>query len=432
VEVVAQANRQPQQGYSDGGSDYRHQYHQQVVGDVPEKSAEYEEDIGYGTLGSNQNSGKTDRLTSPQRQQQQPRPQQLQQYEYQQYQTQQPQSPIRQQQQVNVQQQRNVQPATKLAQIQPNGQQQQPQNVDSQSSTTTTTANYYIQRQQPISNNQQQPSGVRAESGFTATNKPLPNSRSQSHNIGQRSTVTQHFQQQHQPQQQQHTQHIQQQPNQQQFQQQLRQTTARQQQDIQQPKQPQHTQREQVFQQQQSQQPQQQTNQTKPQQQFNNVAQPNANAQSQQHQQQVSQKSTITQFSPHAQRKTVQQYQPQPQNNYHRIISNRQIQNQPVTSRYPSGQQQPQHQQHIQFDREAEMSESLPRGHLSNSYANTSGKFRDSQGYDVNYIRELTTSTNADREMQLLKQEESRVIDEPLREEPELVASFQAHNHQVL
>uniref|UniRef100_A0A1I8AGI3 ZM domain-containing protein n=1 Tax=Steinernema glaseri TaxID=37863 RepID=A0A1I8AGI3_9BILA len=66
------------------------------------------------------------------------------------------------------------------------------------------------------------------------------------------------------------------------------------------------------------------------------------------------------------------------------------------------------------FDRRTEMSETLPRGSLSNTQANAAGEYVDDHGRNVLYKRELTTSADPGREIQLLKEEERRVTEQPL------------------
>lgn len=84
---------------------------------------------------------------------------------------------------------------------------------------------------------------------------------------------------------------------------------------------------------------------------------------------------------------------------------------------------QQQSQQNPQYQIRAEMSENLPPGQLSYSYTNTSGNFPDKGHGYVNYSREVSTATNpGGQEWQLLKQQESRVLDEPIAEEPGMMA----------
>ncbi|GMT23808.1 hypothetical protein PFISCL1PPCAC_15105, partial [Pristionchus fissidentatus] len=66
------------------------------------------------------------------------------------------------------------------------------------------------------------------------------------------------------------------------------------------------------------------------------------------------------------------------------------------------------------FDRKAEMSETLPRGTVSNTLNNTQGGYRDHSGHDVSYKRELATSSDPGRDVALLKEEEKRIIEKPL------------------
>jgi hypothetical protein len=71
------------------------------------------------------------------------------------------------------------------------------------------------------------------------------------------------------------------------------------------------------------------------------------------------------------------------------------------------------------FNRHAEMSESLAPGSLSNTKANAEAAFTDKQGHNIIYKRELETSADPGRECQLLKEEEKRVVEETL--EPGLI-----------
>ncbi|KAI6214498.1 hypothetical protein M3Y94_00275600 [Aphelenchoides besseyi] len=64
------------------------------------------------------------------------------------------------------------------------------------------------------------------------------------------------------------------------------------------------------------------------------------------------------------------------------------------------------------FDRYVEMSEHLPHGQISNTFANTQSNYRQHDGHNVAYRRELATATDPERESKLLKEEESRTIDE--------------------
>uniref|UniRef100_A0AC34Q2M9 Zasp-like motif domain-containing protein n=1 Tax=Panagrolaimus sp. JU765 TaxID=591449 RepID=A0AC34Q2M9_9BILA len=66
------------------------------------------------------------------------------------------------------------------------------------------------------------------------------------------------------------------------------------------------------------------------------------------------------------------------------------------------------------FDRNREMAETLPLGSISNSLSNAEGSFVDKQGHNVSYRREVSTSADPGRECQLLKEEERRVIEEPV------------------
>lgn len=60
------------------------------------------------------------------------------------------------------------------------------------------------------------------------------------------------------------------------------------------------------------------------------------------------------------------------------------------------------------------MAEQLPPGSLSHTKANAEGAFKDKQGHDISYKRELSTSADPGRECQLLKEEEKRVVEEAL------------------
>lgn len=66
------------------------------------------------------------------------------------------------------------------------------------------------------------------------------------------------------------------------------------------------------------------------------------------------------------------------------------------------------------FDRHREMAEMLPLGSISNSLSNAEGSFVDKKGHNVSYRREVSTSADPGRECQLLKEEERRVIEEPV------------------
>lgn len=72
------------------------------------------------------------------------------------------------------------------------------------------------------------------------------------------------------------------------------------------------------------------------------------------------------------------------------------------------------------YNRLAEMNETLPIGSISNTIANTTGIYKDEQGKDVSYKRELTTSADPGKEYQLLKEQETRVVEKPL--EPGIIS----------
>uniref|UniRef100_A0AAF5I2W0 ZM domain-containing protein n=2 Tax=Strongyloides stercoralis TaxID=6248 RepID=A0AAF5I2W0_STRER len=72
------------------------------------------------------------------------------------------------------------------------------------------------------------------------------------------------------------------------------------------------------------------------------------------------------------------------------------------------------------YDRLAEMNETLPIGSISNTISNTSGVYKDEQGKDIQYKRELTTSADPGKEYQLLKEQETRVVEKPL--EPGIIS----------
>uniref|UniRef100_A0A0N5C0F5 ZM domain-containing protein n=1 Tax=Strongyloides papillosus TaxID=174720 RepID=A0A0N5C0F5_STREA len=71
-------------------------------------------------------------------------------------------------------------------------------------------------------------------------------------------------------------------------------------------------------------------------------------------------------------------------------------------------------------NRLAEMNETLPIGSISNTISNTSGTYKDDEGKDVIYKRELTTSANPGKDYQLLKEQETRVVEKPL--EPGIIS----------
>ncbi|PAV69682.1 hypothetical protein WR25_05187 [Diploscapter pachys] len=66
------------------------------------------------------------------------------------------------------------------------------------------------------------------------------------------------------------------------------------------------------------------------------------------------------------------------------------------------------------FNRKIEMDEKLPHGSLSNTHSNTQGGYKDQEGYDVSYKKDLQTSSDPGRDVALLKEEERRVVDTPL------------------
>uniref|UniRef100_A0A0N5A4A5 ZM domain-containing protein n=1 Tax=Parastrongyloides trichosuri TaxID=131310 RepID=A0A0N5A4A5_PARTI len=72
------------------------------------------------------------------------------------------------------------------------------------------------------------------------------------------------------------------------------------------------------------------------------------------------------------------------------------------------------------LNRLSEMNETLPIGSISNTISNTSGKYKDEQGKDILYKRELTTSADPGKEYQLLKEQETRVVEKPL--EPGIIS----------
>ncbi|CAJ0571221.1 unnamed protein product, partial [Mesorhabditis spiculigera] len=65
-------------------------------------------------------------------------------------------------------------------------------------------------------------------------------------------------------------------------------------------------------------------------------------------------------------------------------------------------------------DRKLEMSETLPLGTVANTQANTQGAYRDQQGHQISYKRDLQTTADPGREMALLKEEERRVVENEL------------------
>ncbi|KAH7729467.1 Protein PQN-22 c [Aphelenchoides avenae] len=73
-----------------------------------------------------------------------------------------------------------------------------------------------------------------------------------------------------------------------------------------------------------------------------------------------------------------------------------------------------------EFDRNTEMAESLPRGTVANTFTNATGEYRDPEGRNIQYKRELSTATDPGREYQLLKEEERRIVDDPI--EPGVVS----------
>uniref|UniRef100_A0A8R1TTA2 ZM domain-containing protein n=1 Tax=Onchocerca volvulus TaxID=6282 RepID=A0A8R1TTA2_ONCVO len=66
------------------------------------------------------------------------------------------------------------------------------------------------------------------------------------------------------------------------------------------------------------------------------------------------------------------------------------------------------------FNRRAEMSETLPRGTIANTEASLQGNYVDKDGQPVSYKREIMTSVNPNSESTLLKEEEKRIIETPL------------------
>ncbi|CAI4223506.1 unnamed protein product [Auanema sp. JU1783] len=66
------------------------------------------------------------------------------------------------------------------------------------------------------------------------------------------------------------------------------------------------------------------------------------------------------------------------------------------------------------FDKKKEMNEHLPKGTISNTHNNTQGGYRDREGHDVSYKRELSTAADPGREYALLKEEEKRVVETPM------------------
>uniref|UniRef100_A0A914CDR7 Zasp-like motif domain-containing protein n=1 Tax=Acrobeloides nanus TaxID=290746 RepID=A0A914CDR7_9BILA len=71
-------------------------------------------------------------------------------------------------------------------------------------------------------------------------------------------------------------------------------------------------------------------------------------------------------------------------------------------------------QQPEQFDRVKEMAETIPHGSIANTFADARGEYKDREGKNVSYKRELTTSVDPGKEYQLLKEEERRVTEEPI------------------
>ncbi|MFH4979051.1 hypothetical protein AB6A40_005760 [Gnathostoma spinigerum] len=67
-----------------------------------------------------------------------------------------------------------------------------------------------------------------------------------------------------------------------------------------------------------------------------------------------------------------------------------------------------------EFSAKAEMAEVLPNGSLANTHAHTEGSYRDREGNNVNYKRELLTSVDPSHECQLMKEEEQRICETPL------------------
>lgn len=60
------------------------------------------------------------------------------------------------------------------------------------------------------------------------------------------------------------------------------------------------------------------------------------------------------------------------------------------------------------------MNETIPRGSIANTFADARGEYKDREGKNVSYKRELTTSVDPGKEYQLLKEEERRVTEEPI------------------
>lgn len=68
------------------------------------------------------------------------------------------------------------------------------------------------------------------------------------------------------------------------------------------------------------------------------------------------------------------------------------------------------------------MNETLPRGMLANTNTNTQGGYRDQEGHDVYYKRDLQTTADPGKESALLKEEEKRVVETPL--EPGVISRY--------
>ena len=60
------------------------------------------------------------------------------------------------------------------------------------------------------------------------------------------------------------------------------------------------------------------------------------------------------------------------------------------------------------------MNETLPRGMLANTQSKTDGGYRDQEGHDVFYKRDLQTTSDPGKDCSLLKEEEKRVVETPL------------------
>lgn len=60
------------------------------------------------------------------------------------------------------------------------------------------------------------------------------------------------------------------------------------------------------------------------------------------------------------------------------------------------------------------MAETIPHGSIANTFADARGEYKDREGKNVSYKRELTTSVDPGKEYQLLKEEERRMTEEPI------------------